>query len=306
MRKFTYNRTLLFVLTLVLILSVALALFRPGSQDPRGMSEAEFVWRKINMTHSADVVLAGDSRMANNVSPGHVAQAFPDLKVLNCAFKGQKMSEKYFRYLTGCLKPDSREKTIVIGLSNTNLYMVDEKVFASDFDSYAPEEFHSALAFRLTDMFAPLSGPEMNIMLRRPSGVIRYQIMHPDGWIELVAEDKKSYFSGWLEKVVPKDNSEKINEGVAFLERWSAHWSKLGIRVIFFQQPLDEDTWKVATLQGYNKERIKKQLTAAGALWLEDVPKTDGAVTLNNYLESDSAKLFSTALGQNLAPLLGR
>ncbi|HYG76875.1 MAG TPA: hypothetical protein VEK08_17860 [Planctomycetota bacterium] len=280
----------LFVIPLAL-LAYALRPETARRDDPDGI-----FWNKVSSPAVHDVVVAGDSRTLQGVSPQAMIQAGAGQKILNFGFNAACLNR---RYLTAAAeKLDTGKKRCVLVIALTPLGLSRHSEAASNFNWYAKAS-GPELVFRkiLTPIEHFVEPYQFREELKKVS--VSHAQRFPDGWLaSYVNEENSTLMHGMYRNILSK--SPVAPELVADLARCIKEFSARGIRVAVFRMP---SHWEHQQLEDevsqWNEAEMKEKMVSAGAAWLQfDSRKYkyyDGV-----HMQASSASQFSADLAVQL------
>lgn len=259
-------------------------------------NSADFWYTKLNWSHCADVVVAGDSRTYRGLSPRHMSETLRERRIRNFGFSGTGFSEAYLSAIERVIDPDCEQPTIVLGItpfaltepatrenqfielssSNTSINIVKAKYLGG-----------------LTQFFQPRS---LGFGRLPWQGIQRdCDEFFPDGWVATTraAQAPTRMLPSFREYFA---SHQVDHEVVASLLDRVSRWSQRGIRVYGFRPPTSEATCAIEDGLGqFDETDFRRRFANAGGTWLQVDPSGmnsyDGshldrssAVQLSHYL----------------------
>lgn len=296
------------VLTLAVTAGLAFLIASQRPADGLGGVAPEALWvTKYSWPAAFDVVIAGDSRVAEGVAPVQVERGLSDAgrantRVANFGFGHTGFDGRYLDATRAKLAPEAKRPTIVLGVSPLSLTRHARMAEYSDWhriDAMLPHQRWAAARLSpWTSPFRPIGTRRLRDAWkgRREEST---RIFHPDGWMasrplpEQPRSAEDSYRRFFDHNPVELLMTESIRQRLEL-------WTRGGIRVVIVRIPVP--AW-MATLEerlsGFDYDAFLQELAAAGAEVLT-FPGTyhsyDGA-----HLRADAAEEFSYDLGRALA-----
>lgn len=282
-------------LALALLAILSAALLRPAEPTPR-----ESFWiEKVERPAAYDLVLAGNSRVYRGLSPAEMRSAGLEARILNFGFSEGAFEARYLAALDDLLDPASARPALVLGVSPSALSPGAAK--RNGFTSVKALRPLRRLELRYLEPFQ--SG-------FRPFGVVRrggpesgyLQEFHPDGWVasRLVPERPKQALETYRLRYERSPEFRSSDELLANLAAWVRERTQAGVRIYAFRPP---STLAMEELEdrlgGYDEARVRAQLEAAGARWLE-VPRDAYPSYDGSHLREDGARALSRDLAAEL------
>ena len=288
------------MLTLLLAGALALAVgaVRGGGQANEDIDA--FQAMRISWGAEFDMVLAGDSRINQGVSPAEMRTLLPDYRIANFGFGHAVFSGEYLEAIENLLDPASGKRVIVIGvapLALTKLH-IDSNEFLEHKRKH-PVETMGSVAFRdFLYFFRPIEFEQQQV-LRVEGRLDRIKEYHEDGWSAATMNPEKPTIALGFAKSnyqQAKVSQEIVDELMAAVARWS----EKGIEVYGFMMPTSQAMVKLeAEISGYDDAAFAEAFRHAGGEWLEfemdRYHSYDG-----QHLRKDSALKFSRTFARTL------
>lgn len=254
---------------------------------------------------SADVVLAGNSRVYRGLAPSEFPPAW---RTLNFGFSSATFDEAYLARCEALLAP-AGQRTIVFGVTALNFVNSPD----DGFDVALRDAARAKLPFALRRTFGSMQRewfqPVALDLLLRPSGTSRralredyVEVFHADGFVgsdyrtHEVARAVESYRAEY-------EKGKRVDPAlVAGFVRRVAELSAGGVRVVAFRMPAcpEMDAMEDA-LAGLDWAALERDLRAAGATWLP-LPAGDFVSYDGSHLAEPSA----IELSRRVAGAIGR
>lgn len=283
--------------TLLVIPFVFLAhTLRPDSQD---MNIDSFWALKISAGPVHDVVIAGDSRVNQGVSPAAMQRVLAGQRILNFGFTSACMNAPYVQAAADKLDLKAKQPTLILALSPFSLSprAAEQSGFVTYSEVPRAERFWYLYALPLANFFKPYATYE----LVGPPKLTRRRHF-PDGWEEQATDESRPLASQDLYKANFTGNSFSAELAGKLAEQIKTLTAR-GIRVVAFRMPAYPELQKLEDeLSGWNEMALRSQLESAGAMWLTfDASRYeyyDGS-----HLPAHSALKFSEDLARAIAEL---
>lgn len=296
-------------LALAALLTLVLAWMRSDSPYATAPS---WYWRmKLHWSHSAGIVLAGDSRVYRGLDPSRF-EATLGLRTLNFGFSAAALDDVYLDAIERVIDPGVSRPVIVLGVtpwsltpraSAANGYL---DALAEDRRAALPaawEQHTHRLARALRPFALGLQGPAPAARATESEYVQDFRL---DGW---VASDQLKHQPEAGLRAANSDHNHGNRIDRATLDRLTqriTRWRARGWIVLACEPPaLPAATRLAHELSGWLEQAVPSRLRAAGAHWIEVDPahyvSYDGT-----HLTADSARQLSTDLAAALAQLAPR
>lgn len=289
-------------------LAVAIGLLHPHATDTTGVPYEKFMAQKTIQHANFDMVVGGDSRTLQGISPGALAEIFPDCRIFNFGFGGNSVSVDYVHWLANRLGKKSSKKTIILGVTPSSLtphanagneFLSYIRLNPADLyiDFYLGDVIHFFRAFSLnsiTKYFIPT--------YRNPHelAIVANQHLFPNGWsrLTIVHQDLDASTTTYIETFQNNPVSEKL---IGDLIESVHQLTQQGIRMIGVRPPTTIALKNLENqLSGFNELEFSKRFESAGGWWFsfpfETYQTSDGS-----HLEGESAERFSRDLAKAIA-----
>lgn len=289
------------ILTLIVSVLVAtvVGMFRGGS-DVDDNLEAYQLYR-IRWHHEFDMVLAGDSRLNQGLSPATMRKILPDYRIANFGWGHAVFGGEYLKALDGLIDPESPRKVMVLGISPlalTKMGYVDNE-YTENKRKHPIETFEQMFFKDFLYFFRPIEFQERSV-LRIRGRLDRIKEFHPDGWAAATMKPEKprvslSFFKSHYSRF--KVSDEVINELLSYV----GNWQESGISVYGFMMPTSPAMIELEKVEsGFNEKEFIEQFTEAGGKWIDVV--TDKYHSYDgNHLRKDEAVKFSRVFARALS-----
>jgi len=229
---------------------------------------------KYGWAGCADVVVTGDSRTGNGVSPGQMKQSLQGLRIVNYAFGGNGYSSEYLTAIENVLDPHNPNKMIILGISPQSLTeaMAARNSFLQARQSYSYCSVTVAQSFRkLLRLTKPLKFNELfGGMFVPPDRRRRYCQSFPDGWVSTYYVPPLRDFNCYLQGAVNIfDNNPVSPQIVANLLLRITLWRQRGIKVYAFRPPTIREMVEIENSHGgFEEQKFVAAFEKAGGKWL--------------------------------------
>ena len=279
---------------------------------PVGLNEEAFWQHKFSWAACADVVLAGDSRVAFGVAPAAMAERLPALRIRNFAFPATSFTPEYLDAIERVVDRDSRRPTIVLGVTPSAFLPAVAGIRADGFRNYAAQAAERAWHERwLRPVMVHLEPMRLDTVARElnPWRVARptaAEIRHRDGWAAQNPPADADY-RGQVQRKVRRSYAAAFARAQASARIEALvlarvrEWIAGGVTVVAFEPPVGAALqWIEEEQSGFDVAAFVAAFEAAGGRWL--------AVTSEAYVPFDDSHLdavhawgFSRELGSALA-----
>jgi len=287
------------------ILLVIGGLVRPRSAAT-GIPQGQFWATKLSLPARFDVVVAGCSRVYRAVSPAAMQEVLPGRRIVNFGFSGLAYGPEYLAAVERLLAPDSPRPVVVLSIQPVNfLESFSRKNGFTDERRRDVVSRWLARHFGTAVQFLMPWGIDDSRQSIRPSGVVYYEVYHPDGWVasRKVPESPGEYLKSSAMVFAREQVSTRI-EGELFstVGRWVAK----GVVVIGVRLPTSPEMRELEDrASGFDESTFARRFAKEGGVYLSYPPgkyhSYDGS-----HLRADSAVVFSRDLAQAIRPLVLR
>jgi hypothetical protein len=234
--KFKTVRTL----ALAGVLIIAGGWLRPAPSDS-GLFEYQFKALKVLGDARYDMVLVGNSRVEQGVSPAAMAAELPGWRIMNLGMAGCGLDAAYLTAARGMLDPESAMPTIAIGVSPGALCesAVLDNAFLALQRAHPVELWLTYRFGTLAGFWRPYNLADLRYAITR-SGPRHYRHYYADGWQASRIEPPPDS-TAKLENYRELFSYDKVSpEMTAELLELVRDWSAAGITVIGFRPPAGE------------------------------------------------------------------
>jgi hypothetical protein len=270
-----------------------------GSSRPvksHGLYFSEYWAIKGGWSKCADMVLAGDSRTLAGLSPSGMNKYFPGARIYNYGFGAAWFSTEYMDKLESLLDPNSKNKTIIMGISPHSLTKRDPDTgdFFTVYSQSERERFINIHLAALINFFNPLSFKDAlkGIFPSTAKSHIE-RTLYADGWIAARKEPNskkealRQYTSFYEQRLVDPCNIENVT-------RYIKRWTSRGIKVYGFIPPTCKEMYELeSAVSGLDQQDFVNKFEAAGGVWIDTDPtayrtfdgshlQVDGAIKFTN------------------------
>lgn len=285
-------------LALGTLLVLAVGYFAAPFHEPSRLDR--FFLSKLSWSDCADVVLAGDSRVYQGLSPTLMSDNHLQLRIANFGFSACGYGEEYLQGIQRVLDENSSQRTIVLGVTPRSLtaHACAVNGYLDCRSRYSRAElFKYQLAQPLVDFCRQLPTRNIRAALKDPSSSrpVLVRVEHEDGWLECSSPNaSESETVRYYRKHFKKSPVDE--EIVARLLRQVRAWSARGIRVYAYRPPASRALLEVEDeLSGFDEAAFRAQLVSAGGTWIE-IPPSDYATYDGSHLNPESARRLSLDL----------
>lgn len=297
-------------LALTAVALVAIAVFRT---DRQYASAPSWYWRmKLGWQHTADVVLAGDSRVYRGLDPSAFAARL-QRRCVNFGFSAAALDDRYLDAVERTLAPTAKPPIIVLGVTPWSL--TPRAAASNGFLDAVTEERRSTLPvtwLRAFDRIQAALRP-LALDLYGANGAARtrateddyIQEFRPDGW---VASDQRQRRPEAALQSAATDHARGNTVDPAAVARLAARiqrWRAQGWIVLAFEPPTSPATARLThELSGWTAHDVPARLRAADATWV-DIAPADYESYDGSHLTAESARLLSRRIADAAAARLG-
>ncbi len=305
---------------LAIVLILAVALYRPPGRVT-GVPPEQLWNQKLLWGPEFDLVLAGDSRTFQGLSPARMRDTVGCRRIANFGFAAAALTTSYLRASEALLDPASSRRALVLGVTPHSLTpnAARENELVSRWTQIRP--WHPGLVERQWDNeFLSLAhqerlGVELSVWLGplfhalRPLrlGELRswwgghrtgyFQSFHPDGWVESrqLPEGNPDAIA-WSRRIF-QGNRISPELTTATLD-WVTAATRRGTTVYGFLFPVPAPVAAVeAAVSGWSEIRFEERFRQAGGVWLDFSSKAYASHD-DCHLRADAALLLSTDLAR--------
>ena len=302
LRRAIFDRTrVTIVLSAALI--VGLGFFR--SDGTSGTHPRVFWAAKVEWNHCADVVVAGDSRVVDDVAPSHMTGALGDLRIYNFGFMAVSWADEYLDAIERVLDPQSDSKIIVLGVSPPSCLLK-----GADWNGFLQAKrnadqrsvLDAGPVGEMLLFFEPMSVKDS---LRRLAGIDpRHRYMRDyrnDGWVGTRRHRNDTTLSvrGYALQIFPENRADErvISRMLARVQTWSDR----GILVCAFRPPTVRAMVRLEDEKsGFDETTFVERFEAAGGVWI-DVDQYRYSSHDGSHLSRPGAIEFSRDLADRIA-----
>jgi len=299
LRNLWQDRTLR-VLLISTLLILIMGSLRPDK--PAGLYPDQYWALKTLWHHCANMVVAGDSRVVQGVSPSEMKKILPRHQILNYGFYGVCYSQDYLKAIEKVLNAESPQKTIILGISPHAITGSPEKMdgFRQAFEQAGTNKFLDIHLAGLVFFFEPMSFRDaLYGLFPQLKKSHTFTEFFADGWVGcLVEPESKKHELRRYQKIFQQEQvSPQIQENVLhFVSRWTA----AGIRVYGFRPPSCTEMLILENeLSGFNEDIFTQAFEAAGGIWLE-INQLAYRTFDGSHLRRDAAQQLSVDLAQKI------
>lgn len=260
----------------------------------------ERFWQlKVRGWTDAEILILGDSRACQDVSPRQLVEGLPgrEWNALNLAFNAGGLTPLIFEHADGRLRRDGRQAIVILGISPQSLTSYNAE--NSHFRTLANEGKLKSWAY--------ISAPRlMGLLSRRPlPELVEFhpgkQVYHENGWLEAIGpydlppERYLDHFENFFESYKVRSPTVKN------LMNQTQEWTREGVRVFAFRPPASAAMRAIEDRRSdFDEAAIKAAFEARGGRWIDLDPSKFSCYD-NSHLPSEEALAFSLELGRKIA-----
>ena len=279
-------------------------------QDPRYATAPPWYWQmKTEWKGVARVVLAGDSRVYRGLDP----EVFSDLLGTSCVnfgFSSVGFDDRYMNAVEEVVDSRDVSPTIVLGVTAWSLTpLAAASNGFIDADKERAASLLPALWLARFDSVRHSLAPfdvELLFSNRPPSRATAdnyIQTYHLNGWVESDYRTRNSSRGLEVARADHQAGNRVDPRLVRGLAERVVRWRSRGWLVFAYAPPLPAEVESViAALSGFDCNEVAKELSAAGAIWLDEgkgLETYDGS-----HLTGESARSLSNFLAVQMQPHL--
>ncbi len=292
----------IFASSLVLVLSFV----RPQLVNYTRMLPNAFHSMRGHWRDCADMVITGDSRVNQGLSPEAMRKHMGNLRILNYGFNGLGYSEEYLKGIEDILDPESQRKIILLGITPRSL-TARACLTNGYLDSVANKRYQQRSLPSLEPLFhfvRPYTTQEIRDLITQKELNYRVTDYHLDGW----SACEQKYPTP--EKVIEFLNvfDSKYKGGVSAdvilrLQTKVKEWTRNGVTVYGFRPPTSSEIVRQTDERsGFRELDFVQDFKNAGGVWLE--VDQDGYLTFDGlHMMRDVAVKFSDDLARQIVTL---
>lgn len=280
-----------------------------------GLDYERFWLKKTFSSPKFDVVLIGDSRVKNGLSPLHMEKELPGLKILNFGYNGMILDAEMLSAAETKLAPKSKRPIIIVGISpgafvpnkdSNGLYHEYKNKGVSEF--YIVHYFGAATSW-LFDITKAISIDDFR-KREGLEGKLTKEYLD-SGWMSVAAEDlmEEDVTAIVKEEIKNKKNDVFLDEKIMkdTIEKMIS-WSNRGIQVYAIRMP-QHPLFKAFEdkLYKFDESDFRSRIDKSGVIWLH--PSESSYFTYDGvHLEKESAEKLSVEVARMVRelPLKGR
>ncbi|MGB0424030.1 MAG: hypothetical protein ACPGED_06905 [Flavobacteriales bacterium] len=293
-------RNTIYTLVLTLVLIGVIKLVLPEPKENKELVE-QFWVNKTFADSNYDVVVAGDSRVYRGVSIDHLTKgAGGELNGINIGYSSAGFSDEYLDFAVSKLNPESKNKTLLIGLTPHSLTL--EAFKNEDLKEHLEVGAFDQFRYRNLSPFLGHFSPYNPLDLVKRNDVNYQQEYNEDGW---VASHYLRPDSSYALKSYTKVFSEYQVSDTAVTSFLSkiGEISSSGIEVLVFRPPTTVAMRNLEdSLSGYNEAYVVRELEKMS---IKHLGFDDSAFTSydGSHLHQDAARKLSFALGKQISEI---
>lgn len=296
------------VASLLLIAGAAWLNLRLFDQPASPLSPSQFYIHKVHATPSYDVVMSGNSRVLQALSPVAMKEQLPDQRILNFGLDGACLTPQLLAEIEKKLDPASRSPIILLGIEpgtleeyssgnrklNIELARSKESRFLAFHTQNWGRWFAPVRLYAVASLFALWrDGPTV----KNPAHVHEYS---RDGWMAstVFPDNRIAVEQEYTAKLNARgDQPEKIALPYAdAVMKQVREWTARGIRVFGARMPSDPSVQRYEdAAYDFNEAEIARHFMDAGGIWLP-VEAANYHTYDGSHLDKNSAIVFSRDL----------
>ncbi len=275
--------------TFTLLLSLLLVGFI-GYVNSRMVAGEQRFEKKRDWKNVADLVVLGDSRVDQGVSPEQMKSTLPGYRILNCGFNGMRYTSGVFDFVESLFASEGPQKILVMELDARNCDRVWDVPFGT-----SDEKETFSLGKLKASFFAwtqPFDLEELDVLHFRKANP---QVSHEDGWLEVTynasAQSKRYFAANFFPTVIsPTD---------IFFQGLKTRLQALAQRQVHLYAFIPPVEAEMEPAQKETLARLQAETRAVGVIWLdfqvERYPTYDSV-----HMPKESALLFSRDLAEQI------
>ncbi|MBN2500904.1 MAG: hypothetical protein JXB38_09020 [Anaerolineales bacterium] len=299
--------TFIIVLPLIMLIG-SFKMARLPSPKAQHWEETRFWMLKTHRTDTFDVVLIGDSRMYQGLSPAAMQTVLKNSSVLNLGYLSGGLNPEIYALAEQRLSPTNSQPVIVLGITPLALTPLAEQnaqyhqyLGKSRLERYFMTHLTPVLVF-----FAPIT-PEtlfeyLQIVPTREENIM-IQKYHDDGWSasHYLKDDPNASWLTYHNIFIDNQVSEEL---VQELIAQTKTWTQADILVFGFRFPSTE---QIATIEdeqsGFDEAALKAAFVKSGGIWI-NVPASAYRSYDGSHLHKAGALEFSVDLAKHIQEYL--
>jgi hypothetical protein len=307
MRKERTALTLIIVLPLIVLIGY----FKTellASQQADSLEERRFWILKTHRSDTFDVVLLGDSRVNQGLSPAAMQTVLKDLHILNFSYIKGGLTPEIYAVAEQRFSSTSAQPIVVLGI--TPLAFTPLAAQNAYYHKYLEKPPYERFLFlHLTPVLVFISPIT-------PETLFEYLQFTPPNEKHVII--KEYYDDGWIASRYSKDdpnsalttyknvfkNNQVSKELVEELLAQTQQWTQEGILVFGFRFPSTQQILLIEDERsGFDEAALKEDFVNAGGIWI-DIPADAYRSYDGSHLHKDGAVEFSIDLAEFIAEYL--
>lgn len=303
-------RTLLLAAGLIIAACVGRSHYL-NTLDPAVFYEMKTLWQGCS-----DIVVAGDSRVYNSLSPAAMSADLPGRRIHNFAFPAVGFSETYLNAVNDALDPHAQSPVILVGVTPNSLTRgaSDSNGFQHIIDK-TPSVFLRQINyhFRAVALRSTIEGirnpgdktytSSSRSLAQDGTWIQLTRTYHPDGWIASTSdpETPKAAFNLYDDNYKDEKNGPVSSEVVGRLIEQVRAWRQRGIQVFGFRPPTNPQFAEMENEEAnFDEKAFIASFNKAGGTWIE-VDHASFHTIDGQHLHRDSAVELSQFLAKRIA-----
>ncbi|MBN2500905.1 MAG: hypothetical protein JXB38_09025 [Anaerolineales bacterium] len=301
MRKERTALTLVILLPLIVLFGYFKAQLLTSKQDEE-FAKTRFWMLKARRTDTFDVILLGDSRVTQGLSPAAMQTMLNDLNIFNLGFASGGLDSEIYALAEQRLSPTSAQPIIVIGITPYDLTPV--AAGNTQYHGYQGKSaFERFFTLHLTPYLVIFSPIPLETLLEYlqffppTNNQVLIQEYYDDGWLasQYSKDDHSSALAAYN---IIFENNLVSEELVQELITQTKQWTQAGILVFGFRFPSTEGIEIIEDESSdFDEAALKVKFVNAGGIWL-DFPSDAYRSYDGSHLHKAGALEFSVDLAE--------
>ena len=273
-----------------------------ASKQADDWEESRFWILKTYRSDTFDVILIGDSRVNQGLSPAAMQTILKNLHILNLSFIKGGLNPEIYALTEQRLSSTSAQPIVVMGITPLSLTpLAGQNTYYHKYLEKRPyERFFILHLTPVLVFFSPITPETLFEYLEFAPPTEKHMIIkeyYDDGWIasRYSQDDPNSALVTYNNVFTDNQVSE---EYVHELITQTQQWTQAGILVFGFRFPSTE---QIATIEdelsGFDETALKTDFEHAGGIWL-DIPNDAYRSYDGSHLHKDAAVEFSIDLAK--------
>jgi hypothetical protein len=304
-RMFLKQRTFFTLITAAIIIILTGLLRNQNDLSISGGQTAtdRFWIMKAQNKSKNDVVLIGDSRTYRGLDPDEMKKFLPGMSIYNFAFSSGGLNPQIYEAAEKLLDPESRNKTILIGIDPGALNSLYEGNYQYNLEHNRPrsaylERVYINPTLQIFTSFADVIFGQVTV--KQNANAIYVNHYHDNGWVGSykIPEDTGEalpLFRSEMEKYKTKPELVK-----ALIDQ-TRDWTSKGIRVFAFRTPASYSMLKLENeMSRFDEKSFVRAFESAGGTWIPVDPSQYHSYD-GSHIDEVSAKRLSAYVAKEMA-----